>query len=173
MGADMQCASNEAAQLQELLASEAAAQRELHQENAELAASSEALRLVIRSALDGYGDIECDSFVNALMSENLMLRKLLQISQTASRMSSSALQMPPPASPVPPKRPSLGARSRTSSTSTASPSTLTPSRNSPSLAAGGVHGQSPGSPLPQADSPGRCEQDQDRSSPLLPDSPAA
>merc|ERR1712139_44835 len=71
--ADMQCAKGEVAQLQAALNTEAEAQRRMHQENAELAASNEALRLVIQGALEADGDIQSSGFVDALLSERVLL----------------------------------------------------------------------------------------------------
>mmetsp|Transcript_452 Transcript_452/g.688 ORF Transcript_452/g.688 Transcript_452/m.688 type:complete len:501 (+) Transcript_452:48-1550(+) len=125
--ADMRCACSEMDQLQQALVSELATQTELQKENAKLIASTDALRCAIEEALDADGDIEKEAFIDALINENAMLWSLVHLSQTASKLSSSAIQSP---SPSLQNRQSLSSRSRTSSGSTHS-NLATPSRASP------------------------------------------
>mmetsp|Transcript_143200 Transcript_143200/g.252755 ORF Transcript_143200/g.252755 Transcript_143200/m.252755 type:complete len:605 (+) Transcript_143200:169-1983(+) len=109
----MECVRNRVTQLQELLANEAFAHKELHQENADLAARNNALMSVICGALEAEGNVEMDAFLDALLSENSTLWKLIQVSKAASKIAASSAQAlsPPPR----PQRPSTGTWSRNSS----------------------------------------------------------
>lgn len=123
--ADMRYACGEVEQLQQALVSELATQTQLQQENADLIASTDALRCAIQGALEADGDLEEEAFIDALANENAMLWSLVSLSQAASKMKFSL-----PASPSLQNRQSLSSRSRTSSGS--AQSLATPSRASPS-----------------------------------------
>merc|ERR1719265_2651726 len=66
----MECVCSRVTQLRELLSNEAIAQKELHHENADLAARNDTLMSVICGALEAEGDVEMDAFIDSLVSEN-------------------------------------------------------------------------------------------------------
>lgn len=115
--------SSRTSEIQQLLVQEIQAQEELHRENAKLFATNSELRSILHSALDAEGGAELDAFTDRLVLENDMLWKMVKVSQIASRISASTLQVPP----LPRRqRPSLGSRSARSSTAS-SPTKCSPS----------------------------------------------
>jgi len=115
--------SGRSAEIQEMLVQERQAQEELRSENAKLLATNTELLSMLHTALDNDGSVELDAFTDRLALENDMLWKLIKVSQIASRISASTLQVPP----LPRRqRPSLGSRSARSSTAS-SPTKCSPS----------------------------------------------
>eukprot|EP00927_Polykrikos_kofoidii_P015492 TRINITY_DN16898_c0_g1_i1.p1 TRINITY_DN16898_c0_g1~~TRINITY_DN16898_c0_g1_i1.p1 ORF type:complete len:595 (-),score=140.30 TRINITY_DN16898_c0_g1_i1:138-1922(-) len=124
----MERSCSRVAELRSLIASDSCAQAKMNQQNAILAAKNEELLSILHSCLDASVDVETDAFIEALVSENCNLWRLVQISEeTAGRVSSvpSLYSSPPPSLPSPSRR--LG-RSRSSSESTASKLTSPNSR---------------------------------------------
>lgn len=113
------------AELQEFLNHETKAQQRLRERNASLATRNSELTSLIRASLSATGDEESEAFIDALLTENTMLWRMVQTSQSANRASGIALSAPL-ASPLP-QRHSLSSRTRSSPGST--PSRLSPGRS--------------------------------------------